>query len=158
MSASSWLSKLPEFSEIDDETREAVFHFLILWSLFESRALSESASAKKIIGITETWWRDAYSNSDACKASLGHFQRRYCVQDSCNIDGLKLRKNDEPELVKAVLDGSHTEDSAAALLIIIYRIRNNLFHGLKWQYGLKDQLDNLTHANKALMVALDKIP
>ena len=42
------------------------------------------------------------------------------------------------------------------MLTIIYRYRNNLFHGVKWGYELADQLHNFTHANNALMKALDR--
>jgi hypothetical protein len=61
-------------------------------------------------------------------------------------------------MVRDVLDGIETAPRAtiAAVLINIYRYRNNLFHGVKWGYELADQLDNFTHANNALMKALDR--
>ena len=59
--------------------------------------------------------------------------------------------------MKKVLAGetSEPEEIAAAVLIIVYRFRNNLFHGVKWSYELQGQLENFTHANTALMQAIE---
>ena len=43
-----------------------------------------------------------------------------------------------------------------ALLMIVWRLRNNLFHGAKWAYGLRDQRENFTHANSVLMRLLER--
>ena len=45
----------------------------------------------------------------------------------------------------------------AVILIVIYRFRNNLFHGVKWEYELRGQLDNFNHANQVLMAAYDQL-
>ena len=47
------------------------------------------------------------------------------------------------------------KEVATVILIIVYRIRNNLFHGEKWSYGLQGQLNNFKHANEALMKAIE---
>ncbi len=71
--------------------------------------------------------------------------------------GLNLRRNDNIELVRAVLSGTNTNpaDSVAALLIVVFRLRNNLFHGVKWAYGIRGQLSNFMNANMSLMAALE---
>ena len=55
--------------------------------------------------------------------------------------------------VEAVLSEAQTgsAETILALLIIVYRLRNNLFHGEKWSYYFKDQLGNFTHASAILM-------
>ena len=42
------------------------------------------------------------------------------------------------------------------MLIIVWRFRNNLFHGEKWAYQLQGQLSNFTHANAVLMRLLER--
>tara|TARA_B100000614_G_scaffold111617_1_gene100153 strand:- start:1007 stop:1162 length:156 start_codon:yes stop_codon:yes gene_type:complete len=42
------------------------------------------------------------------------------------------------------------------VLIIVWRFRNNLFHGEKWAYQLQGQLSNFTHANAVLMRLLER--
>lgn len=60
-------------------------------------------------------------------------------------------------MVEAVLKGENANlgDTAAALLIVIYRLRNNLFHGVKWAYGIRGQRENFENANALLMSALE---
>ena len=62
--------------------------------------------------------------------------------------------------VKSVLEGkvNAVDDIVFALLIIIFRLRNNLFHGEKWVYKLDDQVDNFRNANQVLAKFLDLIP
>ena len=59
--------------------------------------------------------------------------------------------------MRRVLNGEDgaLENIAATVLIIVYRFRNNLFHGLKWSYNLQGQLENFMHANKALKRAVE---
>lgn len=56
--------------------------------------------------------------------------------------GLHLRRNDNFALVSEVLKGANRNhaDGVAALLIVVLRLRNNLFHGVKWAYGIRGQL------------------
>jgi hypothetical protein len=42
-----------------------------------------------------------------------------------------------------------------ALLVIVYRLRNNLFHGEKWEGGISGQKDNFDNANRVLIAALE---
>ena len=91
--------------------------------------------------------------------SLAYFKDRYFQNGMAteHFRGLNLRRNDEPSLVEAVLKGENTNpiDGVIVLLIVVFRLRNNLFHGAKWAYGISDQLGNFTHANATLMSALD---
>lgn len=60
--------------------------------------------------------------------------------------------------MRGVLSGSDIDAKRrlATALIIVFRYRNNLFHGLKWQYELAGQLGNFNAANAVLMKALDR--
>ena len=57
-----------------------------------------------------------------------------------------------------MVDGSDNDprNCVAVVLIIIFRYRNNLFHGVKWQYMLAGQLHNFTAANRVLMKVLER--
>jgi hypothetical protein len=57
-----------------------------------------------------------------------------------------------------VIDGSDSDarSRVAAVLIIVFRYRNNLFHGVKWLYKLKGQLGNFSTANDVLMKVLEQ--
>ena len=160
MSPIEWLNqRAPGFRHLSQPEKDATMHFALLWSLFEAKALDTRASASAILSLVHEW--QAQGRLDASKFSdhLEHFKTRYFAngQPTHHFNGLHLRNGDNPALVRAVLSGANVDpaDSVAALFIVVYRLRNNLFHGMKWADELRDQLANFNHANSALMSALD---
>ncbi len=155
-----WLCEhAPGFKELSNEEREAIFHFSLLWSFFEAESLGTNASANAILALTQNWASQGQLKLESFDNSLAYFRARYFAngQPTQNLHGLALRKNDNPGLVYSMLKGEaiSPSDTVAALLIIVYRLRNNLFHGAKWAYGIQGQLGNFTCANAALMAALE---
>lgn len=156
----SWLcDRAIGFKELSNYEREAIMHFTLLWSFFEARVLNTNASAEAICELVKRW-KDQYRlRIEHFVKSIEYFRSRYFNDGVAtnHFAGLNLRGNDRRELVEAVLRGENTDpvDSVVVLLIIIFRLRNNLFHGIKWAYGIRGQLDNFTHANYVLMTALD---
>ena len=71
----------------------------------------------------------------------------------CSAD-LKLDRY-QPHVAKIAYDflnGSEQEAAQvlAGLLLVIYRLRNNMFHGPKWFYGIQWQYDNFTKCSVVL--------
>jgi hypothetical protein len=160
MSAIEWLcARAHGFEELRPEERDAIMHFSLLWSYFEARVLDHCASARRIVDLARYWGGRDQLNDAALDHNLSYFRQRYFRGGTAtrDFDDLRFRKNDKRDLVEAVLKGENTNlsDCIAALLIIVFRLRNNLFHGSKWDYGLYGQFDNFTHANEVLMRALD---
>jgi len=160
MNPIDWLcKKAAGFNDLSDDEREAIMHFSLLWSFFEAEALDTKASADRIIKLVRKWESDGCLNITPFAPSLAYFRDRYFNHDKAtdNFNGLHLRRNDSPALVSAVLKGENTNqiDCVAVLLIVVFRLRNNLFHGVKWAYGIRGQLGNFTNANGALIAALE---
>lgn len=160
MNPTDWLcEKAPGFSDLSAEEREAIMHFSLLWSFFEAEALGTNASANRILALTHEWACERRLHAESFAKCLAYFRERYfrSGEPTEYFGGLNLRQNDSPVLVGAVLSGEDTNlaDEIAALLIVVFRLRNNLFHGVKWAYGIRGQLENFTHANAALMAALE---
>ena len=146
------------FLELPEADRQAILHFALLWSLFESTALDTRASSAAIVTLVKEWWATGMLRIEPYEKSLRYFQNRY-FQDgepTPQFAGLNLRRNDNPELVRSVFsrENANVTDSVSALLIVVYRLRNNLFHGEKWAYGIRGQLRNFTEANNVLMATL----
>jgi hypothetical protein len=159
MNPIKWLEiNIPEFVNLPEADRQAIFHFSLLWSLFEAKALETSASANSIVSLVNKWNKDGNLESKAFENDLEYFRQRYFVEGEPThyFEGLHLRKNDRPELIRGVLrrENDNAVDCITALIIVVYRLRNNLFHGVKWAYGIRGQLDNFTHANEVIMNAL----
>jgi len=45
-------------------------------------------------------------------------------------------------------------DECTVVFVVIYLFRNKLFHGVKWAYAIKDQLEYFGHSNAGLKRAL----
>lgn len=160
MDAIQWLeANATGFVALRPDERAAPMHFSLLWSYFEAEALRTNGSSNSV----SAWVRDLNTrgklNPTAFSPALDYFKDRYYQggQFTHHFRALRLRANDSPDLVRAVLSGNNLDpvDSVVALFIIIYRFRNNYFHGPKWAYNLQGQLRNFTAANSSLMAAMD---
>lgn len=158
MNAIQWLEQnAKDFAALTEQERSALMHFSLLWSYFEAEALRTDGSSDAIAA----WIRDLSGRGDLAKFSpmLEYFKKRYFAggEFTHHFYSLNLRNNDNPTLVKAVLSDKDTDpvNSTIALFITIYRFRNNYFHGPKWAYALRDQLNNFNAANCSIMLAMD---
>lgn len=156
-----WLkAKAPGFNHLSKDEQDAIADFSLLWSLFESSILNTRGNAANICKAVEAWHAAGSLDAPAFDDELAYFRNRYFLDGNFtgHFDHLHLRNSDREQLVRAVIDGSDNDprSRAMAVLIIVFRYRNNLFHGVKWQYELKEQLDNFTAANAILMKVLEK--
>ena len=97
--------------------------------------------------------------SDIFNQTLQYLQRRYITNGSTNerFMRLRLRNNDDTTSIQRVLLGltNNSCDIIKAIIMIIYRYRNNLFHGEKAIASLPMQKDNFINANKFLIACLE---
>ena len=164
MNPIEWLSdKSLSFQELAPQDRDAIMHFTLLWSYFEDQALENNASPKKIVDSAGRFERLGRLKPAALEVDLAYFQDRYFQNGdfTWRFEGL-FRENLDKEaldLVRSVRNGekTNTGDRIAALLLIIYRLRNRLMHGDKWDEDLGGQIDNFMHANNVLMKALETV-
>jgi hypothetical protein len=160
MGAIEWLTRnVMGFSDLTSEELSAPMHFSLLWSCFEAEALQTSASASAIDRHVRDLARRGKLRPGEFAAAVDYFRDRYFRNGlfTARFQTLNLRPNDKPALVQDVLSGTNTDrvDCACALFVIVYRIRNNYFHGSKWAYELRDQLSNFRAANESLMKLMD---
>lgn len=156
-----WLSeRAPGFKDLPSQDRSAIFDFAFLWSLFEAQVMNNFARADRIREKVDEWTAAGTLGADLYDGELAYFRNRYFADGALtyHFPYLGLRPADHPDLVRAVIEGVNTDprDRILALLMIVWRLRNNLFHGAKWAYELRGQLDNFTHANSVLMRLLER--
>ena len=134
-------------------------HFSLLWSLFEAQVLNTSASANSIELKINSWNESNLLRAEEFEQFKNYFTQRYIENGEPNhrFNHLHLRSGDNPDLVLAALKGKQTSLPCvvAALLIVVLRYRNNFFHGIKWTYEFKNQLENFTTANNLLMKVIE---
>lgn len=154
-----WLSiKVPGFTNLSAEERDAIDDFSFLWSLFEGKVMGGRCDVPRIRRFVQRLEQEDRLSEIASEQYIDYLRNRYYRDGHVThyFHGLHLERSGNPEEVIDALSNLEALNShkIVACLIIIFRLRNNLFHGEKWQYDLEGQLDNFTQANlflKSLM-------
>jgi hypothetical protein len=156
MSALEWLALREDgLGHVPAEDQREMMEFMMVWSYFEARFLGTNGTPETIVDLAVSLEQRGLIQIDHLGDSLDYLRNRYVVAGELTgrFERLNLRRKDNVETVKSVLLG--TEHSPKALLVccltIVLRYRNNLFHGLKWAYDLRDQRENFIVANRILM-------
>ena len=156
-----WLSqKVPQFGSLQDCEKEAIQDFSLLWSYFEGTRLDNKPKIKAIENYAKSIELDISFYESNIAGYLKYLRDRYFVNGAFTqfyID-LNLKKASiAEEKVNKMLQGNNISkvDELIGCLVIIYRLRNNLFHGEKWHYNLQGQYENFTKASDLLMALMD---
>lgn len=163
--ATNWIAQnTPGGTELSPEATEAVASFTTMWNFFESTLCENRASIAAFERACKRFEPDRIppATTQALDECLAFWKFRYRTPDGFGhrFEGLYFRPNDRRTHVEAVLEGNSTDPRGKllALMIIVYRLRNNLFHGLKTLEMLNDQVQNLTTASRCLAAVLEAIP
>ncbi|MBS4060371.1 MAG: hypothetical protein KG029_08235 [Bacteroidetes bacterium] len=156
-----WMSNFLALErQLTGDELESVRNFALLWNLFEGLVCNKDANVGKFSDAVTKLQQQGNLNIDDYVAFLQYCTNRYVTNGEANdrFPKLKLQRNNNPELVEAVLKGDETapEKVLLALLIIVYRYRNNLFHGEKAIEDLPNQIDNFKNANQLLMIFMER--
>jgi hypothetical protein len=149
---------VPGYAELGDAERIAISNFTLLWSAVEGRVLKTNASPTSLLALASLLAQQGRLSERPFEDSVAFFRDRYFRDGefTYRFAQLSFRARDRQALVEAVLCGreAELEHVVGALLLITYRLRNNLFHGVKWAYGIQGQQENFEHASAVLMNVL----
>lgn len=141
---------------MNDPALAAVKDFSLVWNVFEDRVCENNFN----IATVEQRIAERDFNTASFADYLQYFKNRYIheVETNERFELLYFRSHDRREFVRQVLLGELTEirDILLAIVIIVYRFRNNLFHGLKDIQVIDQQHTNFETANSFLMTFLDQ--
>jgi hypothetical protein len=140
------------------ESVAVVSGFTLMWSIFEGAVCDNQARIpvfkKRANEIGHRGTLPA-----AIEDGVRFWTQRYVTEAGFNqlFEQLRFRPPDCRERVEAVLRGEKNdpESQVLAVLIVIYRLRNNLFHGLKGIEILNDQVPNLIVACQVLAAIVE---
>ena len=153
---------VPGYAQLSDAERSAIANFTLLWSAMEGRMLKSNANPATLTDVVKALNAQGGLQRERFDKGLAYFRDRYFQGGTFNdrFEQLLFRKNDLRPLVEAVLSGKDEDigQVVIALLMIAYRLRNNLFHGVKWAYGIQGQQPNFGHASDVLMRILELQP
>jgi len=131
--------------------------FSLIWSIFDRHVCNSGFSITRI----EQKYSNMKFDSKEMEFFFDYFKRRY-INDigitNSLFDKLRLRRNDRPQFVQDVMLGKITDlnSKVLAITIIIYRYRNNFFHGLKDYSTIDKQDKNFEVANEFLKTIINK--
>ncbi|MEM9440855.1 MAG: hypothetical protein AAGA73_10460 [Pseudomonadota bacterium] len=162
-----WLSQHQlGYVGLDDDDRTAIREFALLWGIFESQALFGDGTIDGMNNYIDEIARIAEADQRVLLTApfiphVAHFRDQYVDSERATTNGafetLNFKDTGSKVLVRRALVtlNEETPELVKALLIIVYHLRRRLFQGLKWQRTCDKQRDDLYHASKVLMKAVD---
>ena len=165
METEQYLSqKVDGYAQLTKEERHAIDQFSLIWALFENAICATRATQKLLVKVPRDLAEIGHLDISAFESTLAYFRARYfhAGETTTFFKGLHLDEGSPKyiDLVKTVVSGAENSDIKVlgAMLLIIHRYRNNLFHGVKMQYGISGQRENFEHACNVLMAVMDQYP
>lgn len=154
------------YAGLDEDDRDTIREFTLLWTIFELQALFGDSRVAAMINYVDEFAKIAADESRKILTApfiphLAYFRDQFVDADRAStnavFDSLNFREPAHKDLVSKILvkPSDETPELIKALLIIVDRLRDNLFRGLKWQRCNSKQRDDLYHASKVLMKAVD---
>ncbi|MBC8644671.1 hypothetical protein [Flavobacterium lindanitolerans] len=142
-------------TNFNEQQLEHIKNFSLMWNVFEGKICNTHFT------ITQFSQELANRNIDVnlFQKHFDYFKNRYTDNGAINnrFQFLYFRPNDRRTLVEDVLLGNNTNpnDIILAITIIVFRFRNNLFHGLKEFQNIDNQNENFEIANDFLSILID---
>jgi hypothetical protein len=145
---------------ISVDSLKTVNDFTLLWMIYEGRLYDSNYKSFRMIELV---------NSGVIRLSnldeyWTYFKERYMTSSAVlntTFDQLAFSeqsKNDKNRLMVILTNRTPTDkERTIAILLIVARLRNNLFHGIKQVASLNLQSENLEMATKALGEMLRRV-
>lgn len=159
-----WFAEYLECKESDVQqllNDKTAMHFLIAWSIFESKCFNGYIKAKEIYSYSKNLTTEKFPPGQL-NDWLKYFYERY--QDNNLLRNLmyKHKHPDIKPLLKKNINNFSDEEKIFFLTTVVYRYRNNIFHGTKgidsW-LKFKDQINKCTRIMQILIShSKDKSP
>ena len=155
-----WLGEIrPEYQMLSKNEKKAIADFSLLWPLFEGHCLGKKANFELIKKFVDSHEQEELLG--VANAVFDYFANRYVRngEKTEHYKPLKLEKSGRraKEAVDRALFGNENDRKAKLLasLLIIFRYRNNLFHGEKWTYNFLEQEENFIKSIQLLKSCIE---
>ncbi|AXM98056.1 hypothetical protein ACU5P1_04960 [Pseudomonas plecoglossicida] len=152
----NWISRqAPGFGQLSLEERNAIADFSMIWSFFEGTRLGGCGGMRTIRRFAGSL--EAQGTIGRCEINtyLPYLKQRYTENGDLNyrFHHLHIDRSGNPPEITDTLQKNNTSEKTKLIgcLGVIFRLRNNLFHGEKWQYELREQEQNFSNATSFLL-------
>jgi hypothetical protein len=154
----TWLSEL--FNTDVDKLKsglknELASSFLIVWSIFEQSCFKGFIRVNDIRNFSDKY--KAIINIEVLNEAFEHFHNRY--QDNRKYINLKHRDRyyDADEICRKNIMDLTDEDKLLFLIYVIYRFRNNIFHGNKGVMSWTRYTTQITYCVNSMIRIIDEL-
>lgn len=157
MTEKEWYKK--EFlDKVNDETAECVTMFPIIWLIYEKELFNTRFEKSKVdtiiqnIGnrIIETSLEEIFQNI------IKYCNKNYYKFINLIYDGFLFANSGiSKEEIERLYNATTTEDKIKFLMFVSFRVRNNMFHGIKEIRDLDRQKELFLNLNKFLAMMVD---
>lgn len=162
MTPKKWLEDNMYYGNIDEAKLKNIFYFTLVWNIFEKECCNKNA----LIGTyPKKLAEKLFDKIDVTVVNTiyDYFKNRYIVDSDVNDIFISFDFGKEHAAIeyKAFVQEkllSHVPDNKEklqALLYIAFRLRNNLYHGIKKVEKLYEQNENFKQINTLLMAIVD---
>jgi hypothetical protein len=155
-STKNWIAtNIRDGENISEESYQSIADFCVMWALFEG---TELHGINVVVDELKNVAYRIANKIQNIECALEFWRQRYICEGQTNqkFEHLNLTHQPHRDLVSRVLLGIEIEQETVtlALLLIIYRLRNNLFHGIKDITTIRHQASNLDMASDFLKNSL----
>jgi hypothetical protein len=150
-----WLEKNIFYDSLNENKLKHIFYFPILWNIFEKEIFNTKASIFKVESKSQTI---SILDENSLNKIYNYFKNRY-IQSADKFKGLNFREDEKKfqEKIKECFnkDNISLQEKIEVLLYIAFRIRNNIYHGIKQVHKLYEQNENFAQINKFLILIIE---
>lgn len=154
------------YASLDKDDRTAIREFALLWAIFESQTLFGDSRIDAMFNYVDEIARIAEADERKLLTApfiphLTYFRDQFVDADRSltndAFEALSFGDERQKDFVRHALVklNEETPELVKALLIIVHQLRNRLFKGLRGSRSSEKQRDDLYHASKILMKAVD---
>lgn len=140
--------------DLQDKAVLEIGRFSILWNCFEHDWCDNNCTSQKIKSIIKTIRIDAEKQAHLAKVLnerrhwFNQLEMDY-VRDSLHPGNARASTEEDMQIMRQFL-AQEGNDLLCGCLLVIYRIRNNLMHGIKLLEELDGQIELFRAANDIL--------
>ncbi|MCL2413643.1 MAG: hypothetical protein FWC94_00100 [Bacteroidales bacterium] len=159
MTSTEWINQRFEVALTDDDIAN-VKDFVLYWNVFEHTVCKKNFSIWKV----EKIFKKKRFDETNFQFSIKYFRNRYVTNGKLNDTFFLLKFREEEKhwqnfVEQVLLEKQNCKNNIIlASMIIIYRFRNNLFHGEKEMTAIDTQKENFETANRFLQTILNYFP
>lgn len=153
-----WLKNNRYYYQIDETKLNSIFYFSLIWNIYEKELCGKEGSIRVHPKQHSAQYAEKI-NQELLSQVFDYFHNRYV------LNGIRTEKYESFEfksenIKKEVfeyltLNKPTVKQMLNALLLIAFRLRNNLFHGEKQVEMLYEQNENFAQINSILTHLID---